>query len=30
MRFDVIFRLLKDLAMPTSSYLSGCFTVTVL
>ena len=29
-RFDVMFRLVKDLSAPTSAYLSGCFTVTVL
>ena len=29
-RFDVMFRVLDDLAVPTSLFLSGCFTVTVL
>lgn len=28
--FDVMFRLLNDPALPTSVYISGCFTVTVL
>jgi hypothetical protein len=28
--FDVMFRLLDDPALPTSIYISGCFTVTVL
>ena len=29
-RFDVMFRLMDDLAAPTSLFMSGCFTVTVL
>lgn len=29
-RFDVMFRLLDDTAAPTSTFVSGCFTVTVL
>lgn len=29
-RFDVMFRMLDDLGAPTSVFLSGCFTVTVL
>lgn len=29
-KFDVMFRLLNDLAAPTSIFLSSCFTVTVL
>ena len=29
-RFDVMFRLMDDLVTPTSLFMSGCFTVTVL
>jgi hypothetical protein len=29
-QFDVMFRVVDDLVVPTSTYLSGCFTVTVL